>query len=158
VPDSVVTVTHSGYVPPPPQGWSKFSSSAADFRRLTPLVVMAALQQARTIVCEPVSNFRLEVPRDSVTVVLTALARLGAMKQQPGGTGPVAVVSGELPSGRVPELQQQLPALTGGEGVLESDFAHYQQVSGEIPVRRRTDHNPLRRDEYLLHIQRVRAG
>jgi ribosomal protection tetracycline resistance protein len=156
VPDCVVTVTHSGYVPPPPQGWSKFSSSAADFRRLTPLVVMAALKQARTIVCEPISNFRLEIPRDSVTAVLTALARLGAMKQAPGGPGVFAgaVLAGELPSGRVHELQQQLPGLTGGEGVLESEFARYQQVSGEFPVRHRTDHNPLSRDEYLLHIQR----
>jgi len=38
--------------------------------------------------------------------------------------------------------------------VLESEFARYQEVSGEFPVRRRTDHNPLCRDEYLLHIQR----
>jgi len=64
------------------------------------------------------------------------------------------VLAGELPSGRVHELQQQLPGLTGGEGVLESEFARYQEVSGEFPVRRRTDHNPLCRDEYLLHIQR----
>jgi ribosomal protection tetracycline resistance protein len=156
VPDCVVTVTHSGYVPPPPQGWSKFSSSAADFRRLTPLVVMAALKQARTIVCEPISNFRLEIPPDSVPVVLSALARLGAMKQAPGGADAIsgAVLAGELPSGRVHELQQQLPGLTGGEGVLESEFARYQEVSGEFPVRRRTDYNPLCRDEYLLHIQR----
>jgi ribosomal protection tetracycline resistance protein len=143
VPDCVVTVTHSGYVPPPPQGWSKFSSSAADFRRLTPLVVMAALKQARTIVCEPVSSFRLDIPQDSVTAVLTALARLGAMRQAPGGTGAVAgaVITGEIPSGRLHELQQQLPGLTGGEGVLESEFARYQQVSGDFPVRRRTDHS-----------------
>jgi ribosomal protection tetracycline resistance protein len=156
VPDCFVTVTHSGYVPPPPQGWSKFSSSAADFRRLTPLVVMAALKRARTIVCEPVSSFRLEIPQDSVTTVMTALARLGAMKQAPGVAGAFAgaVLAGEIPSGRVHELQQQLPGMTGGEGVLESQFARYQEVSGEFPVRRRTDHNPLSREEYLLHIQR----
>jgi ribosomal protection tetracycline resistance protein len=152
VPDCVVTVTHSGYVPPPPQGWSKYSSSAADFRRLTPLIVMSALKQARTVVCEPVSSFRLELPQDSVTSALGALARLGATKQAPGFAGPVAVIAGEIPSGRVPELQQQLPGLTGGEGVLESEFARYQQVQGEFPVRQRTDHNPLCREEYLLRL------
>jgi len=154
VPDCVITVTHSGYVPPPPQGWSKYSSSAADFRQLTPLVVMTALKQARTVVCEPVSSFRLEVPQDSVTSVLTALARLGATRQGPGVAGAVAVVTGEIPSGRAHELQQQLPGLTGGEGVLESEFARYQQVPGDFPVRPRTDHNPLCRQEYLLRVQR----
>jgi len=158
VADCEVTVTHSGYVPPPPQGWSKFSTSAADFKLLTPLVVMSALEQARTTVCEPVSSFRLEIPPDSVTAVLTALARLGAVKQAPAVCGPVAVVSGELSSGRVRDLQIQLPGLTAGEGVLESAFARYQQVTGQPPVRSRTDHNPLRRDEYLLHVQHRSAS
>jgi ribosomal protection tetracycline resistance protein len=154
VPDCLVTLTHSGYVPPPPQGWSKYSSSAADFRQLTPLVVMTALKQAGTIVCEPVSSFRLEIPLDSMTAVFNALARLGATKQSPGASGPVAVVAGEIPSERVHELQQQLPGLTAGEGVLESEFARYRQAPGEFPVRPRTDHNPLCREEYLLRVQR----
>ena len=51
-------------------------------------------------------------------------------------------------------LQQQLPALTRGEGVLESAFDHYRPVRGPAPSRPRTDHNPLDRKEYLLHVQR----
>ena len=52
------------------------------------------------------------------------------------------------------ELQQLLPALTRGEGVLESVFDRYQPVDGVIPTRPRTDHNPLDRKEYLLHVLR----
>jgi ribosomal protection tetracycline resistance protein len=52
-------------------------------------------------------------------------------------------------------LQQQLPGLTGGEGMLESEFSRYQQVPGEFPARPRTDRNPLCREEYLLHLQRA---
>ena len=52
------------------------------------------------------------------------------------------------------DLQQQLPALTRGEGLLESEFARYQAVRGEPPARPRTDHNPLDRRAYLLHVQR----
>ena len=152
--DCVVTLTHSGYVPPPPYGWSKWSSSAADFRNLTPLVLMSALRQARTVVCEPVSSFRLEVPADCVPPVLTALGRLRATQQTPDVRGDSSVVAGEIPAGQVHQLQQQLPALTRGEGTLESEFARYQPVRGESPTRRRTDHNPLDRREYLLHVQR----
>lgn len=154
VPDCIITMTHSGYVPPPPYGWSKYSSSAGDFRLLTPLVVMAALAKAGTVVGEPVSSFRLEVPQDSLPAVLTTLARLGAVWQAPSVQESASIVEGEIPAGRIQELRQQLPGLTGGEGVLESEFARYRQVRGDIPVRPRTGHNPLRREDYLLHVQR----
>jgi ribosomal protection tetracycline resistance protein len=38
--------------------------------------------------------------------------------------------------------------------VLESAFERYEAVSGEAPARPRTDHNPLNRKEYLLHVTR----
>jgi ribosomal protection tetracycline resistance protein len=150
----VVTLTHSGYVPPPPYGWSKFSSSAGDFRSLTPLVLMAALREARTVVCEPVSSFRLDIPADCLPAVLTVLGRLRATQQTPELHGESAIIAGEIPAGQVHQLQQQLPALTRGEGGLESEFARYQSVRGAPPTRPRTDHNPLERREYLLRVQR----
>ena len=79
VTDAVVTLTHSGFTPPPPSGWSKWSSSAGDFRNLTPLVLMSALRQAGTRVYEPVHRFHLEAPADTAWSVLPALARLGAV-------------------------------------------------------------------------------
>lgn len=45
-----------------------------------------------------------------------------------------------LPAALAQDLQQQLPALTGGEGVLDSTFAGYQPVSGDPPTRR-PDHS-----------------
>ena len=36
------------------------------------------------------------------------------------------MLTGEIPAARVHELQQQLPALTRGEGVLETEFAGYR--------------------------------
>jgi ribosomal protection tetracycline resistance protein len=54
----------------------------------------------------------------------------------------------------VHELQQQLPALTRGEGVLETFFDRYQPVRGAVPTRPRSDQNPLNRKEYLLHVVR----
>ncbi len=48
--------------------------------------------------------------------------------------------------------------MTRGEGTLESSFEHYQLVRGEIPVRPRSDHNPLNRKEYLLHVARGVVG
>ena len=72
---------------------------AGDFRLLTPLVVMTALGRAGTLVCEPVSSLRLEVPQDSLPAVLTMLARLGAVWQAPGVQGTASLVEGEIPAG-----------------------------------------------------------
>ncbi len=63
-----------------------------------------------------------------------------------------------MPAAAVHQLQQQLPGMTRGEGVLESAFDHYQLVRGEFPLRPRSDHNPLNRKEYLLHVARGLAG
>ena len=57
-----------------------------------------------------------------------------------------------MPAARADELQRQLPALTGGEGVLESSFAGYAPVSGEQPTRRRTTANPLNFAEYMMDL------
>jgi ribosomal protection tetracycline resistance protein len=68
------------------------------------------------------------------------------------------VVAGEIPAARVHELQQRLPTLTRGEGVLETEFDHYRPVRGAPPVRPRWDHNPLNRGEYLLQVTRRLAN
>ena len=154
VTDCRVTITHSAYTPPPPYGWSKWSSSAGDFRNLTPLVLMSALGLAGSQEFEPMHGFRLEIPADTLATMLPALARLLAGVQSTVTQGPFYVVEGEIPAARVHDLQQQLPALTHGEGVLESAFARFEPVTGAIAARSRTDHNPLNRKEYLLHVMR----
>jgi ribosomal protection tetracycline resistance protein len=146
VADCTVSMTHSGY--------SSVSSTAGDFRHLTPLVLMSALKQAGTRVYEPMHHFQLEIPADSFGQVLPVLAQLRAIPQTPTMRGSSCLLEGKIPAAQVHELQQQLPALTRGEGVLESAFDHYQLVRGTTPTRPRSDHNPLNRKEYLLHVVR----
>jgi len=158
VTDCTVTMTHSGYWARQSHAHGTFdrsmSSTAGDFRNLTPLVLMSALKQAGTRVYEPMHRFHLDVPADTFGPVLPVLARLRAVPQTPAMRGSSYMLEGEIPAARVHELQQQLPALTRGEGVLECAFDHYQPVRGMIPTRPRTDHNPLNRKEYLLHVVR----
>src|SRR5207248_1009264 len=121
---------------------------------LVPLVLMSALKQAGTVVCDPISHFRLEGPVDTLHAILPALVRMQAVPQATMTRGSSCTVEGEIPAARVYELQQRLRALTRGEGVMESEFDHYEPVRGDIPIRPRTDHNPLNRKEYLLHLTR----
>jgi ribosomal protection tetracycline resistance protein len=68
--------------------------------------------------------------------VLGALGRLGAGATTPSPRGELAVLEATLPASRVQDLRRQLPGLTGGEGVLEAEFAGYQPVPCDPPRRR----------------------
>jgi ribosomal protection tetracycline resistance protein len=140
-----VTMTHTGFAP---------TSTAGDFRSLAPLVLMSALKQAGTAVCEPIHRFHLDAPADTLGPVLRVLARLEAVPHPPAVQDSSYTLEGQVPAARVHELQRELRALTRGEGVLEWAFDCYQPVSGTIPTRPRSDHNPLNRKEYLLHVAR----
>jgi ribosomal protection tetracycline resistance protein len=130
------------------------SSTAGDFRNLTPLVLLGALRRAGSAVFEPVHRFRLEAPAGTAGAIVRALAGLGMVPQTTVTEGASDVLTGYLPAAVVHRARQQLPALTSGEGILETTFDHHQPVIGAIPTRARTDHNPLDRKEYLLHVQR----
>jgi ribosomal protection tetracycline resistance protein len=156
--DCAVTMTHSGYLPRQSHAHQSFdksmSSTGADFRGLTPLVVMDALRRAGTTVYEPVHRFRLEAPTGALGPLLPALARLQGVPEPPLLRGSSCTIEGAIPAARVHELRRRLPGLTRGEGVLECAFDGYRAVTGPVPARPRSDHNPLDREEYLLRLAR----
>ncbi len=146
VTDWKVTMTDCGYASP--------ATTAADFRKLFPLVLMSALQDAGTEVCEPIHEFRLEGPADALQSAFRVLAQLRADPRASSVSSSSFTLEGEIAAARMHLLQRQLRSLTHGEGVLEFEFARYQPVEGVIPMRSRLDHNPLNRKEYLLHVTR----
>jgi ribosomal protection tetracycline resistance protein len=155
VTDCVVTVTKIGYSladgPPSRRGPMP---TTRDMKRLVPLVLMQALEQGGTVVCEPVFRIAAEVPTEAIGAILAALGRLGAGGSTPTARGELSVLEASLPASRVQELRRQLPGLTGGEGVIDTDFAGYQPVTGEPPIRRRLTPDPRNLEEYLAQVGR----
>ncbi|AHH94550.1 GTP-binding protein [Kutzneria albida] len=141
--DCAVTLTRTGYASP--------ISAAGDFRKLTPLVLMQALRQAGTTVLEPLDEFEAEVPADCANPVLLALAECGAQVRDSRIRAATCVIGGVLPTSAVHGLEQRVPALTRGEGVVLSRFHGHRPYRGPAPHRPRTGANPLDRGEYLLH-------
>ena len=144
--DVRVTATRTGYHAP--------LTTVADFRKLLPLVLMSALRASGTVVCEPIQRFELDGPADTLGPVLGALGRFGAVPERQEARGDAYVVGGLLPAARLRDLEQALPGLTRGEGVVETTFAGYRPVAGPPPARARWDDNPLDRAEYLLRVER----
>lgn len=157
--DARVTLISSQYWPRQSAMHATFSkamsSTAGDFRQLTPLVLMDALRQAGTAVQEPIQRFRAEVPAEVFGTLLPVLTGLRAVPRESAVVGASYRMEGDIPAGRVHELELVLPPLTRGAGVLETAFDRYQDVAGaSVPERARTDNNPLDRKEYLLRLSR----
>jgi ribosomal protection tetracycline resistance protein len=68
--------------------------------------------------------------------------------------GQLSVIEAVLPAARTQDLRRQLPGLTGGEGVVETNFGGYRPVRGAPPTRPRLMVNPLDRDTYLARSAR----
>src|SRR5205085_12196330 len=98
VSDCIVTMTRCSYsVPDGPPSRRGPLSTAADFRKLTPIVLMQARERARTVVCEPVVLVTLEIPTATIGSVLPLLARHGAAVEPPSLQVALATVSAGLP-------------------------------------------------------------
>jgi ribosomal protection tetracycline resistance protein len=145
--DCVVTMFDSGY--------RRTGSTTSDFRRLTPLVLADAIRAAGVVVCEPMTSVRVEGPAESgrgiAGVIVSAGGRILGQHSEGGRTNVVAFIQ----AGRVHEVQNRIPGLTGGEGVFETAFAGYHPVTADPPPgRRRTMPNPFNRTQYLAALGR----
>src|SRR5262249_4024393 len=133
-------------------------TTAAHFRHLTPLVLAHALAHATTTVWEPMMRVTIEVPTASVGAVLSEVASLAGVIESQTTRGPLMVIEARVPAARAQDLRRQLPDVTGGEGVMETNFGGYQRVRGSPPTRERSRANPLNRDEYIRREVAGRPG
>jgi ribosomal protection tetracycline resistance protein len=137
VTDCRVTLTHTGYFPRQSHAHAHFdksmSSTGSDFRQLTPLVLMAALRQAGTRVCEPVHRFRLELPAETLAATLAMLAEVQAVPYETTPQGASFVLDGDVPAAQVYPLTRLLPGVTHGEGLVDTSFHHYRPLSAVRP-------------------------
>src|SRR2546430_11456008 len=66
--------------------------TARDLQKLTPLVLLQALERGGSTVCEPVFRTAAEVPTEAIGPVLAALGRLGAGAATPRPRGELSVL------------------------------------------------------------------
>ncbi|MGZ0151353.1 GTP-binding protein [Kribbella sp. WER1] len=140
IPNIRVDLTHTEF--------DNATSTAADFRRLVPLVLMQAIAEAGTTVLEPVNHVELDVPPDTIARIMAHLAEHRGVVTQATQTH----LEGTIPAAGTHSFESQLPTLTRGEGVLATSFHSYSPVPGAPPSRARTDGNPLNEKQYLLHL------
>lgn len=141
VTDCIVEITEVGY-------WDAISTGS-DFRGLTPLLLMEALQKAGTEVYEPMNSFELTIPEATIAQVTQNLAHAKAQIDDIATEQGYSRISGTIPVQQTFGLERKIPHLTQGEGIFTATSGEYQKVKGRAPSQPRKDHNPLNKEEYL---------
>ncbi|BFH62085.1 elongation factor G [Paenibacillus azoreducens] len=147
VTDIIVTLTHTGYASP--------VTTAGDFRKLVPLVLMDALVQSGTEVYEPIYSYELTVPEEAMSKAVFKLSAIQAVVCETVVENGMALITGTIPVGVTESFKRSLHAFTQGEGFMMAEPAGFIQVHGDVPSRPRTDYNPMQRNEYLMHVMRA---
>ena len=146
VTDCVVTLTRAGF--------NSVLSTAGDFRKLAPLVLMRALAEAGTRVWEPVEDLDLTVPAEALGPVCGLLALARATIRSAVADGPAHRIVCEIPTAELLAVERRLPGLTRNEADWGAAFAGYVPVVGEPPVRARLGPDPRNRAHYLAEVAR----
>ncbi|GAA0609183.1 TetM/TetW/TetO/TetS family tetracycline resistance ribosomal protection protein [Kribbella sandramycini] len=144
IPNIHIILTHTAY--------SSVATTAADFRRLVPPVLLEAVNQAGTTVREPINHFTLDIPPETLPQVLTLLADHRATPTHITPTH----LEGTLPAAHTAPLETALPAQTHGEALLTTTFHTHHPTRPPYPTTPRTDGNPLNPAEYQTHLNGLR--
>ena len=144
VTDIAVILTHTGYASP--------ITTAGDFRKLVPLVLMDALSQAGTAVYEPLNQFELSAPAPAISKAMFRLSALKAVFEKPILRGDTFLLTGTLPVATTEEFKRSLHSFTEGEGVFLTKPSGFRKIENAFPTRKRADYNPLNRKDYMLHV------
>ena len=101
-------------------------TEGGDFRQATYRAVRQGLRKARSVLLEPVYEYRLEVPSDMVGRAMTDIQKMYGTFQEPEIEGEMSVLTGVAPVVTMGGYQSEVTAYTRGRGRLSCTLKGYQ--------------------------------
>lgn len=128
------------------------TSTPADFRNLTPMVLMDALNEAKTDLLEPLYKFSIKVPQNAAGRILSDLEKLRAEIKSINNSDGDFIVEGLLPVNTSKKYKLELDSFTEGKGVFITKFYGYQKIPISLGhIREKTRVDPLNKKLYIAH-------
>lgn len=117
-------------------------TEGGDFRQATYRAVRQGLMQARSVLLEPVYEFKLEVPEDAIGRAMTDIGKMNGSFTSPENISGKAVLTGKVPVSEVKNYALELRAYTKGEGVLTLTPSDYEVCHNAEEVIEATGYYP----------------
>ena len=112
----------------------KKHTEGGDFREATYRAVRQGLKKAKSILLEPVYEFRLEIPQECVGRAMTDIGKMQGKFSDPELSGNLAVLTGTAPVATMQEYPMEVAAYTKGEGRILLSPGGYEPCHNEEAV------------------------
>lgn len=112
----------------------KKHTEGGDFREATYRAVRQGLKKAKSILLEPVYEFRLEIPQECVGRAMTDIGKMQGTFTDPEIAGKLAVLTGTAPVATMQEYPVEVAAYTKGEGRIFLSPGGYEPCHNEEEV------------------------
>ena len=119
-------------------------TEGGDFRQATYRAVRHGLMKARSVLLEPVYDFTMELPSDTVGRAMTDIQKMQgtvAIQEQDSET---AVLTGTVPVSRMRDYSTQFTSYTRGLGRLTCAVKGYEPCQDQDEIIRQTGYDPER--------------
>lgn len=93
-------------------------TEGGDFRQATYRAVRHGLRKAKSVILEPVYEFRLEIPQNAVGRALNDIQKMSGKSELPDMHGEMAIITGTAPVATMSDYQKEVIAYTAGKGKL----------------------------------------
>jgi len=117
-------------------------TEGGDFRQATYRAVRQGLMQARSVLLEPVYDFKLEVPEEAIGRAMTDIGKMNGSFSSPENISGKAVLIGKVPVSEVKNYALELRAYTKGEGILTLTPSDYEVCHNAEEVIEATGYYP----------------
>ena len=117
-------------------------TEGGDFRQATYRAVRQGLMQARSVLLEPVYEFKLEVPEEAIGRAMTDIGKMNGSFSSPENISGKAVLIGKVPVSEVKNYALELRAYTKGEGILTLTPSDYEVCHNAEEVIEATGYYP----------------
>ncbi len=109
-------------------------TEGGDFRQATYRAVRQGLKSAKSVLLEPVYEFRLEVPQEMIGRAMSDIQRMYGNFESPSMEGDIAILTGTAPVATMRDYQREVISYSKGHGRLFCQIKGYAPCHNEDEI------------------------
>ncbi|MBE5935808.1 MAG: GTP-binding protein [Lachnospiraceae bacterium] len=117
-------------------------TEGGDFRQSTYRAVRQGLRQAKSILLEPIYEYRLEVPTDMVGRAMSDIGLMNGTFKGPDIEGDMSVITGVAPVSKMQGYSREVISYTRGLGNIYYEFKGYEPCHNQEEIIEQINYNP----------------